>query len=221
MMNDIKRTISLIKYGDQFVGYITAAAIWFVAGVIGMVWMVASAGEVNVALYPTYFIFVLFPPLMLSQCFASLEAAGMVASSGKRRFVSLKGQNLLSIGGVGVMFLLVILIVLVNSMLEHCVIVGAGGIILCAGIAACVFLIYTAIVYKSFLFGVILFTLNYLIYGILGSYILYKNPSFTVGLLLGIMFFIIGAVLSCLIRAALYKKPISKTALGAEMRKYM
>lgn len=221
MMNDIKKTLRLMKYGDQFIVYMAVAVIWFVVGVIGMVWMVASAGEVNVAPYPVFLIFVLCPSIMLVQCFASLEATGMVASSGKRRFVSQKGQNFLAIGGVGVMFLLVILIVLVQSLLAHRLIVGAGGIILCAGIVASLFMIYAAVVYKSFVFGIILFTGCCAVYGIFGSYIIYKNPSFLVGLLLGSLAFILGAVVSCLIRAALYKKPISKTALGAEMRKYM
>lgn len=221
MMNDIKKTIRLMKYGDQFMVYMAMAAIWLVLGVLGLAGVIASANKVNATPYHVFLIFVLFPPIMLVQCFASLEATGMVASSGKRRFVSQNGQNLLSISGVGVMFLLIVLIVLVQSLLAHRLIVGAGGIILCAGIAASMFMIYTAVVYKSFVFGIILFAGCYFVYGILGSYILYKNPSLLMGVLLGSLSFILGAVVSCLIRAALYKKPVSKTALGGEMRKNM
>ncbi|MDD6069482.1 MAG: hypothetical protein PUC12_01525 [Clostridiales bacterium] len=221
MMNDLKKTLRFMKYGDQFMVYMALAVIWFIVGVLGLVGVIASANKGNAEPYHVFLIFVMFPPLMLVQCFASLEATGLVASSGKRRFVSLKGQNLLSISGVGVMFLLVILIVLIQSLLAHRLIVGAGGIILCAGIAASVLLIYIAVVYKSFVFGIILFAGCYFVYGIFGSYISYKNPSLLMGLLLGSLAFILGAVVSCLIRAALYKMPVSKTALGAEMRKYM
>ena len=104
MMNDIKKTLRLMKYGDQFIVYMAVAVIWFVVGVIGMVWMVASAGEVNVAPYPVFLIFVLCPSIMLVQCFASLEATGMVASSESGDLFPKRDRIFLQLAGLELCF---------------------------------------------------------------------------------------------------------------------
>ncbi len=217
MMNDIKRAVRLIRLGDQFTVYMVMAILWFVFG------EVLSVFSVNTQTGHLMLIFSMFAPMMLIQGFAALEAVGMAAASKRRKFIAIKGQNILTIGGMGIMFLLVILEATVKYYIFH---MGAkefvGGTILCAGLSAAVLLIYMPLVNKTFIGGVAVFLQMYMAYTAAGSLILEKwMPSYSVGMLLGIAAFALGSVTGCLFRRWLYKVPVSKYSLGAEMRKYM
>jgi len=217
MMNDIKTAVRLIRFGDQFTAYMVTAILWLVFG------EVLSVFAMNTQTGYLMLIFAMFAPMMLIQGFAALEAVGMAAASKRRRFIAIKGQNILSIGGMGIMFLLAILEATVKYYIFH---MGAeefvGGTILCAGLSAAVLLIYIPLVNKSFIGGVAVFLPMYWTYSVAGSLILKMwMPSYSVGMLLGIAAFALGSVAGCLFRLWLYKIPVSKYSLGAEMRKYM
>lgn len=216
MMNDIKRVIKLMKYGDQFGMYLIMGILWLLFGGIMMLTEAGTESYVAVGL------FFMIPSLALLQSFASLEAGGMAASSGKRRFLGIRGQNLFMVWGVGILCFLVFVTVLVKYLLFPSTRLYAGGTLLCTGLSAAVLMIYIALVNKSFIGGLVVFLLLYIGYFITGSFILEKwRPSFVPGLLLGLAAFVLGSIISSLLRDALYKKPISKFSLGAEMRKYM
>lgn len=216
MMNDIKRVMKLIQYGDQFFAYAVTGIIWSVLGVIVM-FVSAGMGSCHLMV-----ILAMFAPTMFMQCFASLEAGGMTASSGKRRFLSIWGQDLLGTGGMGVMFVMILVVITIKCILYPDARELIGGTILCAGLSAAVMLVYMPLVNKSFIGGVAAFMLVYMYYSMAGFFILEKwKPSYGVGLLLGVLAYILGGVASHFIRVWLYKKPVSKFSLGAEMRKYM
>ncbi|MDE6434702.1 MAG: hypothetical protein K2L07_10810 [Lachnospiraceae bacterium] len=220
MMNDMKRAMQLLRYGDQFKTYMVMGIIWFAMGV-GFV--AVCVGEEMAYLAHYQVILPMFMPMFMIQSLASLEAGGMVASSGKRRFLFITAPDLLGLAGMVVMFLVVLVVITIKCILVPDIKELAGGMILCVGLSAAVLQVYMSLVCKYFLGGLagflILFNFFYVEAGnmILTSW----KPSYGVGLFFGIAVCILGCVAGHFIRVCLYKKPISKFSLGAEMRKYM
>ncbi|MCM1179899.1 MAG: hypothetical protein NC347_06565 [Clostridium sp.] len=218
MMSDIKKAMRLIRYGDQYKTCMVIAIIWFA---VGLLMVIAAVPETGMIIVPATYLAI--APMMILQCFTSLEAGGMVASSGKRKFLFITAQDLLSLMGMTVVFLVELLIITAKGIFFPEAREFAGGAILCAGLSAALMQIYMPFINKCFIGGVLEFTILYLLYyeGVGNVLLAGWKPSYGMGLLLGIAACVLSGVAGHFIRVSLYKKPISRYSLGAEMRKYM
>lgn len=220
MMNEIKTVLKLIKYGDQFDNNLIMTIIWTIGGIFGGVY-IGFCGDYSENISLLMFIGILAPIFMI-QTFASLEAVGFVASSGKRRSLFLRGADLLAGGIQAVWYFVLTGSILIGNFLSHRAADKLGVIVLYSGIIAVIVNIYLVMINKFFIGGILLLGGLCALCGNGGNYLLGNYELLTgTGLLLGFAVMIAGDVLGGFIRRLLYKKRISKYALSMEIRKYM
>ena len=221
MMNEIKTVLKLVKYGDQFNNNLLMTIIWTIGGIFGGVY-VGFSEDYAETLSLLIFMGILMPAFMI-QTFASLEAVGFVASSGKRRSLFLRGADLLADGVQTVWYFVLTGCILIGNFLSHGAADKLGGIVLYSGIVAAIVNIYLVVINKFFIGGTLL--LGVMIYALSGNGVNYLLGNYELstgtGLLLGFAVMVAGDVLGGFIRRLLYKKRISKYALSMEIRKYM
>lgn len=219
MITEWKRCMKLVKYGYNLKSSIACAVIFFVSGILFCV--------LQIDMFALGGLYIVLGPLMLVQIIYTGLMAEMALSSPRRRFMEIQLQDGLQLL-VGVLgYLLVVLIAAIKVYQGHSapeLSTAYGQMVLYTGIIAGMFLIYMGIVYKYFLVSLILFMVGFsLVYmGPWGEIIkITHSVNMVSGTLLGLLFVLIGEVLSGVLRRVLYKKPLNKYAMGAALRKQM
>ena len=221
MITEWKRCAKLIKYGYNLKSSLAGAAIFFVWGIVmcvGTTDMFSMGG-----------MYMVLGPMFMIQCIYTSLSAGLSLSSPRRRFIETwfhDGLQLL-IGLLG--YALVILIAIIKITSTHYAaeeITVYGQAILFTGMITGVLMIYMGIVYKTFLFGIILFTGSFaFIYAGLsngmfnGMFGALQSVTMVNGTLFGLLFIAIGAIISGILRRVLYRKPFSKYSIRTNFGK--
>lgn len=225
MITEWKRCMKLVKYGYNLKSSIVCAMIFFV---LGMIICVMDQGN----MFIMGGLYIVLGPLMLAQIIYTGLASGMALSSPRRRFMEIQLQDgmQLLVGVLG--YLLVVLLAIAKVYLGHSesgiyVSFGRdayGQMILNTGILTGILLVYMGIVYKYFLISILLFAggFAFVYIGMWGGVTeITSSVNMVSGTLLGLLFVLIGEVLSAVLRRLLYKKPLNKYAMGAALRKQM
>ncbi|MGN0153902.1 MAG: hypothetical protein ACI4A3_05585 [Lachnospiraceae bacterium] len=209
----------LVKYGYNLKSSIACAVIFFGVGILFCV--------VEIDMFAMGGLYIVLGPLMLVQIIYTGLMAGMALSSPRRRFIEIQLQDGLQIL-VGVLgYLLVVLIAAIKVYQGHSTLELSkvyGQMVLYTGIMTGVLLVYMGIVYKYFLVSLILFMggFSFVYTGLWGEMIkITHSVNMISGTLLGLLFVLIGEVLSAVMRRILYKKPLNKYAMGMALRKQM
>lgn len=229
MINDIKMGFKLLKYGHcaklSFVACIISA-------VFSVVWSFLSIG--GHSSFPGGY-FLMLASLFLIQLLCTVNAASLVASSPAKKKLQTKIPALLST---------------VTMLASHLINVASLGIFACmipramervctliliSAFLMGVVMLYTAICYKCFVLGTVLFVVIFIaVYGpmmnmVYGSedghrgFMLLGSDwgNFWLASVLGLGIVLVSGLLQYLISLAVYKLPISKLALGARLRGQM
>lgn len=216
MIKSFRTQIKLLKYGSNIKSSIAAAALFFLLGLFFLI--MDSEGIVIGSLY------IFASLLMLLQVYNTLLSIGMVTASPKRRMLETWLNDILGLltGICYYIFLLIIAVIKMN--LED----GAmeqqyGTAFLFAGMMGGWILVYCGMAWKSFLISVIIFSGGFFVIFSEFSNAIEEGISINpgIGALLGILAVVLGAVIAGIIRRVLYKIPISKYAVGANLRKQM
>ena len=161
---------------------------------------------------------------MLLQVYNTLLSIGMVTASPKRRMLETWLIDILGLltGICYYIFLLIIAVIKMN-LEDEAVKQQYGTAFLFAGMIGGWVLVYCGMAWKSFLISVIVFSGGFfVIFSEFSNAIeegMTINPG--IGAMLGILAVVLGAVIAGIIRRVLYKIPVSKYAMGANLRKQM
>lgn len=220
MIKNFRKQIKIIKYGGDKKSSIAAAALFFLLGILFLI-MMDSEGLVMGSLY------IFAGLLMLLQVYNTLLSIGMVTASPKRRMLE---TWLIDILGVltGICYYIFLLIVGVIKMyVSHeaeAVKQQYGTAFLFAGILGGWVLVYCGMAWKSFLISVIVFSGGFFVISSKFSAIINDTANLVNlgnGAILGFLAIVLGAVVGGIVRRLLYKRPMSKYAMGVNLRKQM
>lgn len=218
MINELKKQIRLIKYGFNMKSSIVVAVIFVVMGVFFSFHLMDADGFLLAGFY------IILGPTMMIQVQQSLLVSNLVAASPKKKALQTWIPDILQLILSTVVYLLLVIFAVWQNFSTH----GAGDYaknLMYLGILAGILLIYYGAAYKSFLFSVIFFTIAFSIFytnGILSDWFsINLSVDMAGAALLGLLFIFVGNLLSGVLRRVLYKKPLSKYAMGVQLRKYM
>lgn len=221
MIKNFRKQIKIIKYGGDKKSSIAAAALFFLLGILFLI-MMDSEGLVMGSLY------IFAGLLMLLQVYNTLLSIGMVTASPKRRMLETWLIDILGLltGICYYIFLLIVGVIKIYLSHEAEAVKQQYGIaFLFAGILGGWVLIYCGMAWKSFLISVIVFSGGFFVISSKFSAIIENDKVMLVnlgtGAMLGFLAIVLGAVVAGIIRRLLYKKPMSKYAMGANLRKQM
>lgn len=216
MIKSFRKQIKLIKYGSNIKSSIAAAALFFILGLLFLV--MDSEGLVLGSLY------IFAGLLMLLQVYNTLLSIGMVTASPKRRMLETWLIDILGLltGICYYIFLLIIAVIKMN-LEDEAVKQQYGTAFLFAGMIGGWVLVYCGMAWKSFLISVIVFSGGFFVIFSEFSNAIEEGMSINpgIGAMLGILAVVLGAVIAGIIRRVLYKIPVSKYAMGANLRKQM
>ena len=161
---------------------------------------------------------------MLLQVYNTLLSIGMVTASPKRRMLETWLIDILGLltGICYYIFLLIIAVIKMN-LEDEAVKQQYGTAFLFAGMIGGWVLVYCGMAWKSFLISVIVFSGGFFVIFSGFSNAIEEGMSINpgIGAMLGILAVVLGAVIAGIIRRVLYKIPVSKYAMGANLRKQM
>lgn len=216
MIKSFRKQTKLIKYGSNIKSSIAAAALFFLLGLLFLI--MDSEGLVIGSLY------IFAGLLMLLQVYNTLLSIGMVTASPKRRMLETWLIDILGLltGICYYIFLLIIAVIKMN-LEDEAVKQQYGTAFLFAGIMGGWVLVYCGMAWKSFLISVIVFSGGFFVIFSGFSNAMEEGMSINpgIGAMLGILAVVLGAVIAGIIRRVLYKIPVSKYAMGANLRKQM
>lgn len=218
MINELKKQIKLLKYGFNLKSSIVTAVIFFLIGIFLSVYLMDSVSFLMGGLY------VVLAPAMALQVKQSLLVSGLVASSPKKRSLETWMTDILQmVIGVTTYLLLVAFAVWEQNLSAN----GAGDYaksLIYIGILEGILWVYYGIVYKSFWLSTIAFAITYFLAmtnGFADGWFSKLSVGMAGAPLLGLLFVFLGNFLSAVLRRALYRKPLTKYAMGINLRKYM
>jgi hypothetical protein len=226
MMSQWKKSLKLIKYGYQFKTNVVCGVIFMLVGIF---FLVMEDGQDMSFGCSVGVLYIVLAPWVMLQVLKGVLSCGIAAAAPKRRYMEIQMTDKCNflIGTFSYVFLVMILgiksFVVSNQ-------VGELGVPALYGAATIMLMmIYVGIVYNFFAVGIILVTAGWIMIssGWIGKFgRLLANQIGVQGdlpapvcILLGLMMVWLGVALSGLLRRALYKKPVSKFANGAMMRK--
>lgn len=226
MMNEMKKACKLIKYGFNLKMNVIFGIIFTIFGIIFSVLgsMMSSSNHMQPAVLRTMYIFL--GPLMVVQVLYTLLYSEIAKSSPRNYMLEVTAPNFFAtlIGVFSYVFSIVG--ALIGMKVSPDLAENYYAVIMSSGIMLAVMLLYFGVCYKYFVLGTIGFVVGFLvIYGGLSAYIFEYGLSFKLNFVNSSMIsgviVAVGIILSCILRKALYKKPISKLSAGAYLKKEM
>ena len=213
MMCDWKTGLKMLRYAYQLKLNLLLAILFVVIG-IGCL----CCGEKLIVLGGTWLMLGL---VYMMQPMFNLVFAGSVAASAKRKSLSLYAPDVM---------------VVLAGVITYLVVAGIGWIkgyesadslqlkqyMLASFVMMFLLLIYMGVAYHIFIAGSIIFAIL-VGFGSLLSCIMIQVFSLGLGQIyvIGFVLIVAGIVLNCVVRRLLYRRPMSKLALGAALRKRM
>ncbi len=227
MINDLKLGIKMMKYGHS-------AKLSFVAGIVLMVFglVFSVMGMLVKFSFPGGY-FIMMSVLLLLQLISTVNASYLVQTSPAKKKLQTSVPAVVSVTMMVAGYLLNLVTVGVASL---CSSKAAGAVE-----TACNQLIYSAVImgvimlyygacYKKFIAATIGFmVIFFIVYQPMISGELYWNfmpfadpiGNFALTALMGLIIILVSGLLEYLLSLALYREPISKLALGANLRRQL
>lgn len=215
MMNELKSCFKLLKYSHQAALNIVLGIAFFLFGIVENIAMSNMGFEI---------IFLVMMPIFLCQMSYCLVYMGMVSTSARKRVLAVVLPDVVCAAGVafGIIVWFVCWAVrekvMKNSNLffirmetEH----GLGTSLLLIGVVCCLLMLYMAACYKYYVASTICFALGMSVFGGASVFISDKVKLTNIqGALVLFLLYVLGVVLSGALRRLLYRRPISKLAVG-------
>lgn len=217
MIHNIDKTLKLMKYAHNLYIYITLMLLFLLMGVGFLL--------INPTGIGTFVAFIAIAILAPVQCFYDFLFSGLVKSSPLSRPMELSVCNLIS----GVATFVSYLLIIAYMLHLYTGIPNATGElsanVFYSGLAVAVTLIYFSVCFKSFILSTLGFLIGYMLVNIsMNADLLLYPSSLTLhkaAAVWGIVFVLLGIVISSVLRILVYKKPISTKAMGSSLRKHM
>lgn len=223
-MKELRRIFRLIKYGYGFKLTMVLSVVLTVLGLVflGIGYGMPYGDNVQPALLCT--LYIMLGPISFIQILYSLLFSNMVKASPKNYTLDILVPNRFIIITGSITYLLSFVGAWIGAKRTPALAESYVIVILGCGLFVAVLAVYFAIAYKYFVAGTIGFLVGFLgVYGGIAALLLKKSLAFTMtsASLLGAAVAAVGIVVSCILRRLLYKKPVSKLASGASLRKMM
>lgn len=216
MIGNIGKTLKLMKYAHNLHVYMILMLLFLLLGVSSLL--------INPIDLGTFVAFIVIAILAPFQCFYEFLFSGLVKSSPLSRPMELSICNLISGAATLVSYLLIIGYMLYRYTDIPNTTGELSANVFYSGPAVAVTLIYFSVCYKSFILSTLGFLVGYMIVNISMNADLLAYPSSLTlhqAAICGIIFVLLGIIISSVLRVLVYKKPISTKAMGSSLRKYM
>ncbi|MCM1158241.1 MAG: hypothetical protein NC300_09375 [Bacteroidales bacterium] len=211
MIRKLKKLSKIIAYGINVKSYIGCAVFFFVLAVT----VIMLGGSDAIMLGATY----LFTAgIMIKQIEGSLTYTGFAAASPKRRALEIWLPDVMDLITGAFVFAVLLMLIWVKGIFgtEQNFQYGTGFVF--AGIVGAVIMVYYVLCMKYMLISTAFFVVAYVVV------FMYAEPSaFQMGVaegaLCGALIVLFGVVLAGICRRLLYRRPLSRYAVGMELRK--
>ncbi len=219
MRKDIRLGFKLLRYSYKFKVNVLFTCFFMLMGAL-MIFF-------NVEGFLLGSIYLFLGPIMMLQMNYSLMHAQLVSVSGKRRLMELTFPNFVNCISAVLLYLTLSVLACVFAGLRPQQKTTYSISIIFVSILIVICMIYYGICYKYFIVGTILFACTFSAFYFIFRESLILFFMRTVGLNIpttfsvGLVIILTGCVVSCLLRRAFYRKPISRLSLGANLRKAM
>ena len=215
MMKDIKNCIRLLKYGYQVKSNLVAAIIFLMLGVL-----YAFIGYEQL---PFCVIYIFLAVSMVSQVMTTYLYSGFAAASPARKKIEFRYVDILNVilGIPGAIFCLLVAFCMEPAEMEY---TSVETLLVIGGLAIILMYVYTSMVFKRMLVGTILFMVSFMVLmmgagGFLERLLMpVLEGKRALAVVIFLVEFVIGLVLSSVIRRLLYRKSLSKWVAGARIR---
>ena len=220
-MNNLKTMIKLMKYGYQTKINLLCGVGFLLFGIFAKVIGVVAPGF--------DIIFLLMFPIFVCQILYGLCYVKMISATGLKRWISVYLPDIfVDIFTIFALVLYYVLTVMRPYFPAGTQMFGVqyngeesiGALMLSAGVMACIIMCFLAGCYKYYWITTIIFIVLMAFYGFFSSYINFNYKDGIEqwqGILAAVLFYLLGVVLSGVIRRALYKKPVSDKAVGKRL----
>ena len=214
MMTEIKKSLKLLKYGYQIKTNLITGLIFLA---LGLVWLFTNSGYICI-LAICYFLLV---PLFSVQVSCSMLFSNMILSSTMRKTLDGAFPNMLGALASVFAFGMTYVGLLVNPQMRTGTVADSGNMVITAGIVIAGVMLYYGFAFKFFVGGTVAFCIAYLVAGGGCAFLVEaaKPTSLLTGSIIGLLIAVAGNVLSCIIRAAVYKYSMDPLAGGNSLRK--
>lgn len=217
MMKELKRNLKLMKYGYGVKMNVVCMVILLLCGSVELLFANGDAWVLG-----SYFL--TMAPVFLIQLIIFMLPCGMVGSSPNRRFIETKLIDVMQFVIAMGSYLISISVALVHIH-NHPELKGDyAKAILSMGLLTAILIIYFTTSYKLMLISTVLFAI-----AIMGAFngfhiaerLMGKIFSFELNnaIVISFLFVLAGLMLSAVLRRLLYRKSISKAAMGWQLRK--
>lgn len=217
MMKELKRNLKLMKYGYSVKTNIICMVIVLLCGSVEL--LIPSADSWVLGSY-----FLTMAPVFLMQLIIFMLPCGIVGSSPNRRFIETKMMDIVQFVIAMGSYLLSLSIALVQIHNQPESEAAYAKAILAAGFLTPLLIIYFTTSYKMMFVSTVLFVIS-ITAAFNGFRIAERFMGMTfsfklnTAIVMGFLFVLAGLVLSAVLRRLLYKKSISKAAMGWQLRK--
>lgn len=217
MGKQIKLGIKMMRYGYGLKTSIAFVIFFLLAGILlSLVSEMAPVGAYMI----------LAAGMWPEQVIGSLGTSGFVRSSPWKRSVETMAPTLLGFLGLLVCYLIIFLTCLLRFAADTQESAAIAGDMIIAGAVAALIMAYSGMAYKYMVAGTVMFLATYLMLTTFSDFFklwLVANVqiSFFAGALIGLAELAAGAVAEYAIACLLYKRPMSKNAQFAGLRKYL
>lgn len=216
MKEDFKLCLKLIKYSYNYKDETITSILMFFMGIL--LFFVESIGD-TLAIGPS--LMLVAAPAMFIRALDSLSYSHMIASSKKRRFIELTFRNIWTIGGTIFGYMVWILLtygILLKGSPEREAEI-AGWIIWSCLLHSVMILflgIYTKYYWQGVLFLVVV-GMTFIFSSVLWDEGFASFTEFGPAAGTGFIITVAGAVLACVLRTLVYKKPVVRGKVGRQM----
>lgn len=217
MMSDFKRSLKMFRYGYALKSSILACVLFAVLGIATLCLHSDQSALAGI-------VYIICGALMPMQVHYYLLYANIVSASPRRKLLELTIPNVISaISGIlGYAALLIGTIAHMNTVTQDAE--SNLGILFLGGLIIAALLMCFGAAYKYFVLSMLFFFFIFIVlYG--GGVVVLRMWNLNLDIYeaagISLLFVVVGIALSCVLRSVFYKKPLSKIAAGASLRKAM
>ncbi len=209
MLKDIKLIRSLVKSGLMYKTLIIITGLFLSIGLLMELGQILSLGGTSIL----GDIYMLLPPLYISQILESHEVSAFYRTSPKRKSFETFTKPVLLFILMFISYLIITVFKLIGYRvaLDETVAANISGSLLIAGLAGLVLQLYSGFVYKKYIIGIVVLLLTFIpLFTVLNTNLLINqfdnDMGFGVSFALGLLELLAGAGIDIMLKRILYRK---------------
>ncbi|MDE6761936.1 MAG: hypothetical protein K2J90_14865 [Lachnospiraceae bacterium] len=213
MTRELKVSLKMMKYGNNIKSNIGCGALFFLLGIVFVVRGGMETG--GIVLGSTY---IFLSVMMIKQIAYSLHFVGLVASSPRKKIIEIYMLDVLDFISGMICYVILLMMVWIQNQFAVEQNVQCGNALVFAGLEGGLILVYQAASIKSFLLSSVGYVMGFCIILMNMDRVIF-SISPTGGAVTGFLFVLLGVVLAGVLRRLIYRKPLSRYAVGQDLRK--